>query len=182
MKSTAALSLGLLAMLPGFAPSTPRADANPTLRVVVEGKGTIVIRLHADKAPNASNRIRSLASDGFYDGQRFFKVTRQPRPFLVQMGDPNSRTLAMDDPSLGTWRSGTRIAYESSGLKHVRGAVGLARLPDNRNSGDTQFYIMLDSAPFLDGQYTVFGMVESGMDVVDKIELGDRITRVTVTD
>lgn len=170
-------------LIAGFAPApqAPGLKAGETgLRVQIEGKGEVVIFMDAAKAPQAVARIRSLASDGFYDGQRFFRVVRQPRPFLVQVGDPNSRTKPMDDPSLGTYQSGTRVPFENSGLKNVRGAVGLARLAENRNSGDSQFYILLDDAPFLDGQYTVFGRVVSGMEVVDKIELGDKVRSVTV--
>ena len=169
--------------LMGFGPSPQAAGlarGQVGIKVSVEGKGDIVIRLAEDKAPQACARIRKLAGDSFYDGQRFFKVVRQPKPFLVQCGDPNSRNKPMDDSSLGTYSSGTKVPYENSGLKHERGAVGLARLADNKNSGDSQFYIMLDNAPFLDGQYTVFGNVVSGMDVVNNIQLGDKITRVSV--
>ena len=150
------------------------------LRVSIEGKGDVVIRLDEGKAPQACARIKSLAAGQFYDGQKFFKVVKQPKPFLVQCGDPNSRTKPMDDSSLGTWSSGTKIPYEPNDLKHVRGAVGLARLSSNKNTGDSQFYIMLDNAPFLDSQYTVFGQVVSGMDIVDKIALGDKIRSVSV--
>jgi len=174
---SATLALPLLGWAPAMqTPGLSRGESG--LRVVIEGRGEFIIRLRDDKAPQAAGRIQSLAKDGFYDGQRFFKVVKQPKPFLVQLGDPNSKTKAMDDPSLGTYQSGTRIPYENSGLKHERGSVGLARLSENRNSGDSQFYIMLDSAPFLDGQYTVFGSVVSGMDVVNRIELGDRVARV----
>lgn len=150
------------------------------LRLSIEGKGDVIIRLEEVKAPQATARIKKLASEQFYDGQRFFKVVKQPKPFLVQCGDPNSRTKPMDDSALGTWSSGTRIPYEANDLKHGRGAVGLARLSSNKNTGDSQFYIMLDNAPFLDGQYTVFGQVVSGMEVVDKITLGDKIKSVSV--
>lgn len=180
-------SLMLLAVISiplfGFGPSPQAAGlarGQVGIRVSIEGKGDVIIRLAEDKAPQATARIRKLAADGFYDAQRFFKVVRQPKPFLVQCGDPNSRSKSMDDSSLGTYSSGVKVPYENSGLKHERGAVGLARLADNKNSGDSQFYIMLDSAPFLDGQYTVFGSVVSGMDVVNRIELGDKISRVSV--
>ncbi len=167
----------------GFAPEPQAAGLSRGqvgLRIIIEGKGDVVIRLEEGKAPQATARIKNLASGQFYDGQRFFKVVRQPKPFLVQCGDPNSRSKPMDDPSLGSWSSGTKVPYEANDLKHVRGAVGLARLSSNKNTGDSQFYIMLDNAPFLDGQYTVFGQVVSGMDVVDKIALGDKIRSVAV--
>jgi cyclophilin family peptidyl-prolyl cis-trans isomerase len=159
--------------------SSPLVAGESGIKMVVEGKGEIIIKFYGKEAPEASKRILKLAKDGFYDAQTFFKVVKSPRPFLVQFGDPNSKSKPADDPSLGTYASGTKIAYENSGFKHVRGAVGLARLPENRNTGDTQFYIMLDSAPFLDGQYTVFGNVVKGMEVVDKISQGDKVTTVS---
>lgn len=99
---------------------------------------------------------------------------------MARTGDPNSKTKKMGDPSLGTYSTGTKIPYEETGFKHVEGAVGMGRLPEDKNSGDCQFYIMLGQSGFLDGQYTVFGQVVSGLDVLRKIELGDRITSVSV--
>lgn len=150
------------------------------LKVVVEGRGTLWIKLHTAEAPKTTERIIDLAQKGFYDGQRFFEVARSPRPYMVRTGDPNSRTKPMGDRSLGTYSTGTKIPYEDSGFKHVEGAVGMGRLPDDKNSGDCQFYIMLDQHRFLDGSYTVFGQVVSGLDALRKIELGDRITSVSV--
>ncbi|MBN8691514.1 MAG: peptidylprolyl isomerase [Armatimonadetes bacterium] len=157
----------------------PRAESL-TLQIKMESGGTIAIKLNSTGAPKAVERITSLAKSGFYDGQKFFKVVKSPKPFLVQFGDPNSRNKSMDDPDLGKYKTGVQVPFEDSGLKHVRGAVGLARLGENKNSGDTQFYIMLDSAPFLDGQYTVFGNVSSGMNVVDGIKPGDTVVSVKV--
>lgn len=155
-------------------------EAEQRVRVVIEGKGTLEISLYPDKAPQTCKRILDLVKSGFYDGQRFHKVVKSPKPFLVQVGDPNSRNKDIKDSSLGNYRSGTKIPYENSGMQHVKGAVGLARLEDDKNSGDSQFYIMLEKYSFLDGQYTVFGMVTSGANLLDKIELGDRVTRVSV--
>ncbi len=159
---------------------TPVQAANPTLRLQIEGKGEVVIALRPSEAPLTSARDMSLADEGFYNGQRFHKVVKTPKPFLVQIGDPNSKTKPATDPSLGSYQSGTKIPMEKNQLKHLRGAVGFARLDADRNSGDTQFYILLGDYGFLDGQYTVFGNVTQGMDVVDRIAQGDRMTRVTV--
>ncbi len=73
------------------------------------------------------------------------------------------------------------MPFEESGLVNDAGAVGLSTMPGDRDSGDSQFYILLGAARFLDGQYTVFGQVERGMDVVQAIQLGDRIGSVRIT-
>ena len=163
-----------------FVAAFAAAQGVPSLRLEVEGKGTVVIRLYPDKAPKAVAQIAKLAKAGFYDGLRFHRADRTPRPYLVQVGDPKSKTGDLDAPGVGTHGTGARIAYEDSGLKNVAGAVGLARLGQDRDSGDSQFYILLGAQGFLDGNYTVFGQVTEGMDVVRKIEKGDRIARATV--
>ncbi len=157
------------------------AQREPTIKVAVEGRGTIVIRLYPDKAPKAVAHILALARQGFYDGQRFFRVTRSPRPYLAQAGDPDSRN-GVESPNIGSGGTGARIPFEDSGLSNEKYAVGLAALLSrDKNSGDSQFYIVLgDGNKFLDGSYTVFGKVVGGFEVVDHLEKGDRIGSVTV--
>lgn len=156
-------------------------NEGPRLRLEIEGKGTVVIRLYPDKAPKAVAHIAKLAKDGFYNGLRFHRADRQPRPYLVQIGDPQSKSGNLDAADMGTKGTGTRIPFEDSGLPNVAGAVGLARLGQDRDSGDSQFYILLAPQRFLDGNYTVFGQIVDGMEVVRKIEKGDRITKATVS-
>lgn len=157
------------------------AQNGPTLRLEIEGKGTVVIRLYPDKAPKAVAQIAKLAKSGFYDGLRFHRADRTPRPYLVQVGDPQSRIGNLDAGDMGTHGTGVRIPFEETGLTNAAGAVGLARLGQDRDSGDSQFYILLGAQRFLDGNYTVFGQVADGMDIVRKIDKGDRIVRATVT-
>lgn len=154
-------------------------QAGPVMRVRIEGRGNVDIRLHTKEAPKATAQIIKLVRSGFYDGQRFHRVVRSPRPFLVQVGDPASRD-GVEDARIGSGGSGARIPFEDSGFKHVTGAVGLSTKEGDRDSGDSQFHIMLGTQGFLDGQYTVFGQVIEGMDVVRKIEKGDRIISVTI--
>lgn len=149
------------------------------LRLSIQNRGEVFILLRPDRAPLTVNRVMELTQRGFYDGQRFFRVVNEPRPFLVQIGDPDSRTKPMDDPNLGLGGTGERIPFEDSGLRHERGAVGFARHPRDR-TGDCQFYIMLGEHRFLDGQYTVFGRVVEGMDVVQSIRLGDRLVSAVI--
>lgn len=180
MRTLVALLL-LLVLAPLSIAQSYRAKAGETvLRVEVEGRGAVYIRLFADKAPRTVEHIVKLARSGFYNNQRFHRVELSPKPYLVQVGDPNSRKLAVDDSRVGNGGSGSPVPFEDTGLANVEGAVGLARTIEDKNSGDSQFYIVLGPARFLDGRFTVFGQVAAGMDVVKRIELGDRISSATI--
>ncbi len=172
--------LALITFGSALAQSYKAAPGETVLKVSVEGRGNFFIKLFTKEAPKASAHVLGLARNGFYDGQRFFRAIRSPRPYIAQVGDPASRN-GVDDPSIGSGGSGARIPYEDSGYSNEKYYVGLAALlSKDRNSGDSQFYIVLgDGNKFLDGSYTVFGKVVAGTEVVDRIEKGDRITSVT---
>lgn len=122
--------------------------------------GQVVIELLADKAPNHVERIRTLANQGFYDGLNFHRVIEG---FMAQTGDPNGNgTGGSDLPDLRS--EFNDVAYE-------RGVVGMARA-QNPHSANSQFFIMFKEGRFLDGQYTAFGKVVSGMEFVDAIKRG----------
>ncbi|MCY4498664.1 MAG: peptidylprolyl isomerase [Rhodospirillaceae bacterium] len=121
--------------------------------------GTVVIKLRPDLAPNHVARISELVTSGFYDGLTFHRVIDG---FMAQTGDPRGN---------GTGGSGQNIAAEFSNQPHIRGTVSMARASDP-NSADSQFFIVFDKARFLDGQYTVWGEVEEGMEFVDAIKRG----------
>lgn len=146
----------------------------------IEGQGEVAIRLETQKAPKTTAKIIGLAQSGFYNGQKFFKVVNQPKPFIVQFGDPGSKTKDMSDASLGTGGSGQKVAYEDTGLSNVEGSVGFSTPQGDRNGGDSQFYINMNNNRFLDGNYTVFGMVVKGLDVVKRIKLGDQVTSASI--
>jgi cyclophilin family peptidyl-prolyl cis-trans isomerase len=150
------------------------------LRVEIEGRGNVVILLHSKEAPRTTNHILKLVRSGFYDEQRVHRVEKSPKPFLVQLGDPASKSGNLDSEAMGKGGSGTKIPYEETNYSNLVGAVGLAANPGDRNSGDSQFYMLLDNATFLDGNYTVFGQVISGMDVLRKVDRGDRIKAISV--
>lgn len=154
-------------------------NADATMHISVEGKGSFTITLYTDKAPKTTAQIIRLAKSGFYDGQRFHIAIRSPKPYRVQVGDPASKSGDID--SAGSGGSGSTVPYEETGMPNIAGAVGLSHEPNDKDSGDSQFYILLGSARFLDGSYTVFGKVTDGMDVVNKIEKGDRIEKVTIS-
>lgn len=150
------------------------------LKLEIEGRGNIYIKLYTKLAPKTTSHIIKLANQGFYNGQRFHRVERRPKPYLVWFGDPLTKTLDLDDPQIGSGGSGTRIPFEDTNLSHEEGAVGLARALSDRDSGDSQFYLVLEPAKFLDGNYTVFGKVVSGLDIMHRLEKGDLVVSVTV--
>jgi peptidylprolyl isomerase len=136
------------------------ADAN-TLTLSLSTGGDVVIRLRPDLAPGHVERITSLAKDGFYDGVVFHRVIPG---FMAQGGDPT-----------GTGTSGSNLPdlqAEFSDEPHVRGTVSMART-SYPHSANSQFFICFDDAGFLDGQYTVWGEVESGMEYVDALPVGE---------
>ena len=133
-------------------------------------KGTIKAELYTDKAPITTKNFIDLANSGFYDGLIFHRV--EPG-FVVQGGDPKGD---------GTGGSGKTIPLEiSPELKHVKGALAMAR-SQNPDSASSQFYITLAETPFLDKNYAVFGKVVQGMDVVEKIKIGDKMNKVSISE
>jgi cyclophilin family peptidyl-prolyl cis-trans isomerase len=129
--------------------------------------GNIEIELFPKEAPKTVARISELANKGFYNGLTFHRVVPG---FVVQGGDPLGN---------GTGGSGQNLPAEFNAHKHVEGSVAMARAADP-NSADSQFYIALGTIPHLDGSYTVFGQVKSGMDSVKKIKVGDKMKKVSV--
>ncbi|HRF60491.1 MAG TPA: peptidylprolyl isomerase [Fimbriimonadaceae bacterium] len=125
--------------------------------------GKIVIKFFPDKAPNHVKNFKNLAKSGFYNGTKFHRVLPG---FMIQGGDPLSKDS--DRSNDGTGGNGKPLKLEPSDIKHKRGILSMARTSDP-NSATCQFFIMVGDAPHLDGQYSAFGQVVSGMDVVDKI-------------
>jgi len=145
--------------------------------ITMQKGGEIQIEFFPGDAPKTVENFVKLASEGFYDGQIFHRV--EPG-FVVQTGDPQSKTLKPGDPKLGTGGPGYTIKAEFNKRPHERGAVAMARTSDPDSAG-SQFYITLAPANFLDGKYTVFGKVVGGMNVVDSIKVGDRIASIKIT-
>ncbi len=135
------------------------ADPENTLYLDVPA-GRVVIELKPDLAPNHVARIKALAREGFYDGIVFHRVIDG---FMAQTGDPDGN---------GTGGSGKKLKAEFNKGKHLRGTCSMAR-SQSPDSADSQFFICLAASPFLDGKYTVWGQVVSGMEHVDAIKKGD---------
>jgi peptidyl-prolyl cis-trans isomerase B (cyclophilin B) len=150
---------------------------HPGLAVItLDTGGEIRIEFFPEDAPRTVENFVKLAAEGFYDGTTFHRV--EPG-FVVQGGDPLSRTLPPGDRRIGTGGPGYTIKAEFNTRKHDRGVVAMAR-SQHPDSAGSQFYITLAPAPFLDGQYTVFGRVVQGMGVVDTIKVGDRMKSVRI--
>lgn len=156
----------------GLHTSTVKVKGDETW-VITTDKGVIEIAFYADKAPNTVASMIELTDRGYFNGIKFHRV--EPG-FVVQGGDPLSKT---DDPGVGTGGPGWTMKAEFNDIKHVEGSVAMARTsaPDSAGS---QFYLALAALPQLDGQYTVFGHVIKGMDVVKQIQVGDVMRSVTV--
>lgn len=154
----------------------PTPAAGPIVVVETE-KGTFEFETYPNEAPKTVARILELVRKRFYNGMRIHRVVPN---FVIQVGDPASRDMTKKD-SWGRGGSGTPIgAAEFSKVRtHVRGAVAMAHAGDAAKA-DSQFYVALSPQPRLDGSYTVFGKVTSGMDVVSKLVVGDRLIRATV--
>jgi peptidylprolyl isomerase len=136
------------------------ADAD-RLTLTLSTGGDVVIKLRRDLAPGHVQRITDLANSGFYDGVVFHRVIPG---FMAQGGDPT-----------GTGYHGSdlpNLKAEFSTAPHKRGVASMAR-SQNPDSANSQFFIVTDDSPFLDGQYTVWGEVESGMEHVDALPAGE---------
>lgn len=152
------LSLLSIFMLTVTAQAAEVADPENALLLKLKD-GDVIIEMYPDVAPNHVARIKELARQGFYDGLKFHRVIDG---FMAQTGDPLGN---------GTGGSGQKLKAEFNSKHHGRGAVSMARAQDP-DSGDSQFFICFKDAGFLDGQYTVWGQVVSGMEYVDNIKRG----------
>lgn len=187
----------------------PQLEGKATVVLTVKGS-PITIEVDGTQAPITAGNFVDLVNKGVYDGLVFHRVVRQPQPFVVQGGDPQSKdpnfrgqlgTGGYIDPSTGRERripleitpegadspiysktfKMAGIAQQSPALLHRRGAVAMAR-SQAPDSASSQFYITLADLDFLNGDYAVFGYVTEGMSVVDTIEQGDRIDSAKVTE
>jgi len=158
--------LGLILMAGIGAPGCKEKTDKYYARIET-GKGVIEFDFYPEDAPGTVKNFIELANKGFYNGLTFHRVVPN---FVIQGGDPNGD---------GTGGPGYNIKAEFNSKKHLDGAVAMARSSDPDSAG-SQFYICLGPQQFLDGQYTVFGQVTSGMDVVRSIQVGDVMKKVAI--
>jgi peptidylprolyl isomerase len=161
----------LLAAFALLALSLPLNAANLKNEIYLYTKdGRVTILLRPDLAPKTVEQIETLTKRGFFNGLKFHRVIEG---FMAQTGDPTGTgTGGSDLPN---------VPAEFSKAPFKRGALGMARA-DDPNSGNSQFFICFADSDFLNGQYTLFGQVIDGMDVVDKIKKGSQADNGTVTD
>lgn len=156
----------------------PAHAENPRVTMTFADRGVIVIELLPKAAPKTVAHFLALVKKHFYDG---IKIHRLEPGFVAQMGDPVTKTLSVDQfdsNGAGTHGSATGGGSDSvpleAGEHHARGTVGLARSQDP-SSGDSQFYFNLGENTPLDNKYCVFGKIVKGLDVMDKLQKGDKI-------
>jgi cyclophilin family peptidyl-prolyl cis-trans isomerase len=159
------------------APPAPTSPGAGPVIVVETVKGIFEFETYPNEAPKTVARIVELVNKRFYNGLRVHRVVPN---FVMQLGDPTTRDMTRQ-ADWGRMGSGTPIgvAEITKTRTHGRGAVAMAHAGD-ASKADSQWYVTLSPQPRLDGQYTVFGKVISGMDVVTRLEVTDRIIRVTV--
>jgi peptidyl-prolyl cis-trans isomerase B (cyclophilin B) len=192
---------------PAQFPELARLEGKATIVMTVKG-APITMEVDGTNAPITAGNFVDLVDKKVYDGLIFHRVVRQPQPFVVQGGDPQGKDPNVSSERLGTGgyidpatKSARNIPLEiktgdgkllysqtfemakitgAPKLRHTKGALSMARsaYPDSASS---QFYVALADLAFLDGNYAVFGYVTQGMDVVDKIQQGDRIDSAIVT-
>jgi peptidyl-prolyl cis-trans isomerase B (cyclophilin B) len=154
-----------LSAMPGSVEGQPKM--HPTAVITMEKGGEIQIELYPEDAPKTVESFVTLSKKGFYDGLAFHRVVPG---FVAQGGDPKGD---------GTGGPGYTLKAEFNKRKHVRGTVAMAR-SQSPDSAGSQFYICFAPAPHLDNNYTIFGQVTSGMDVVDRIKAGDKMKSVRI--
>ena len=143
--------------------SSPMKTPNE-VAVIKTSEGEMVVQFWTDAAPNTIENFTKLARQGLYDGTIFHRIVKG---FMIQGGDPNSKDPAKED-SYGQGGPGYKIKAEFNNHSHDRGVISMARGPDPDSAG-SQFFICLAPVRRLDGQYTTFGKLIKGEDVLDKI-------------
>jgi peptidyl-prolyl cis-trans isomerase B (cyclophilin B) len=161
------LSWTIVAALPVALVGAQGKPMHPFAVITMEKGGEIRIELFPEDAPKTVESFVALSKKGFYDGLVFHRVIKG---FMAQTGDPKGD---------GSGGPGYTLKAEFNQRKHVRGTVAMARRADPDSAG-SQFYICFAPAPHLDGQYTVFGQVVKGMEVVDQIAVGDKMKSIKI--
>ncbi len=144
-------------------------NTNEEVAVIKTTKGSMTIAFWPDVAPKTVENFKKLSRDGFYDGTAFHRIVKG---FMIQGGDPLRKK---DDPNVGTGGPGYTVKAEFNSKLHVRGVISMARASDPDSAG-SQFFICLADASFLNGQYTAFGQLIAGDDVLGAI--GDTPTEM----
>jgi peptidyl-prolyl cis-trans isomerase B (cyclophilin B) len=143
---------------------SPTMNPSNEVAVIKTSEGEMVVQFWTDAAPNTIENFKKLAREGLYDGTIFHRIVKG---FMIQGGDPNSKDPAKEN-SYGQGGPGYKIKAEFNNHSHDRGVISMARSSDPDSAG-SQFFICLAPVPRLDGQYTTFGKLIKGADVLAKI-------------
>ncbi len=162
---TSSLQSNILNNIDNTTSSSNNMTTTNTTATIETTQGPIKIQFYPDVAPNHVKNFQDLARKGFYDGIVFHRIVPG---FVIQAGDPNTKNESASRDSWGTGGPGYTINQEFNSIPHERGVLSMARTNDP-NSAGSQFFIVLNDSKFLDNQYTVFGKVTEGLEVVDKI-------------
>lgn len=149
---------------PTAAPTATAPAKDEDVVVLETDKGEIIVKFFPEIAPKHVESFKKLAKEGFYDGTRFHRCIAG---FMIQGGDPKTKDMKLAN-EWGTGGPDFRLKAEFNDQKHLRGVLSMARSSDPDSAG-SQFFIMVKEASSLDHNYTAFGIVVKGMDVVDKI-------------
>lgn len=183
------LVVGFVLALAQPEPKTTKPP-RPKIEMIVEGRGRIVFELFPEKAPLHVAHFTKLARQGWYDRTLFH---RKVAGFVIQGGDPFSAGMTPEEArskpgtnggtvGLGEGTSGYPVKFEKNDVKHLVGTLGMASEGAGTDTGDSQFFIDLARNKRLDGRFVAFGRVVEGLDVVMKLERGDRILTVRPLD
>jgi peptidyl-prolyl cis-trans isomerase B (cyclophilin B) len=143
---------------------SPTMNASNEVAVIKTSEGEMVVQFWTDAAPNTIENFKKLAREGFYDGTIFHRIVKG---FMIQGGDPNSKDPAKEN-SYGEGGPSYKVKAEFNDHSHQRGVISMARSSDPDSAG-SQFFICLAPVPRLDHQYTTFGKLIKGADVLEKI-------------
>lgn len=135
---------------------------NVNVKITMQGGGEIELELYPDAAPQTVENFKNLAQSSFYDGLTFHRIIKG---FMIQGGDPLGNGMGGSDKNI---RGEFKMNGFDNPIKHVRGVISMARA-QNPDSASSQFFIMHEDAPHLDGAYAAFGKVTKGMEIVDEI-------------
>lgn len=136
---------------------------NPTIEMTIRDQGVVVLELEPDKAPNTVNNFLSLVQKGFYDGLTFHRIIEG---FMIQGGDPEG--IGIGGPGYAIKGEFSSNGFKGNTISHRKGVISMARSMDKDSAG-SQFFIMHEAAPYLDGEYAAFGHVIQGQQVVDAV-------------
>jgi len=153
-----------VAVMSAFAEEKEPVNTSNEVAVIKTNEGEMVVQFWTDAAPSTIENFKKLARSGFYDGTIFHRIVKG---FMIQGGDPNSKDPAKEN-SYGQGDPGYKIKAEFNDHSHERGVISMARGPDPDSAG-SQFFICLAPVRRLDGQYTTFGKLIKGADVLEKI-------------